>query len=65
VYLHPCLASQIASERRREMLADARRQRQARQLAALARATRQAERAERRMRRAAHRALGLRAELQQ
>jgi hypothetical protein len=65
VYLHPYMASQLASQRHREMLAQARQQRQARQLLALARASRRAERAERRMRQALRRALQLRAGLQQ
>lgn len=59
------MASQLAKERQREMLAQAEQQRRARQLGALARASRRAERSERRMRRALRRALQLRAELQQ
>ncbi len=54
VHLHPHLASQLASERRREMLAQA-QQRRARQPVALARASRQAGRAAGRMRRAVRR----------
>lgn len=65
MYLPPYLASQLAQERQREMLARAERQRRARQLGALARASRCAERADRRMRQALRRALELRAELQQ
>ena len=63
MYLHPYMASQLGSERRREMLAQAERQHRARKLAALARASRRAERAERRMRRAVRKALRLRAGL--
>lgn len=65
MYLHPHVASQLASERRREMLAEAEQQRRARQPVALARASRRAERAERRMRRAVRKALRLRAGLEQ
>jgi hypothetical protein len=63
VNLQPYMAD-LAKERQREMLAQARRHRQGRQLAALARAAQRAERAERRMRRAVHRAVQLGAELQ-
>jgi hypothetical protein len=59
------MASQLASERQREMLAQAERHRLARQLAAVARASRRAERAERRMRQAVRKALRLRAGLEQ
>jgi hypothetical protein len=65
VHLHPHVASQLASERRREMLAQGEQQRRARQLVALARASRRAERTERRMRRAVRKALRLRAGLEQ
>jgi hypothetical protein len=65
VYQPPYMASQLASERRRELLAQAEQQRRARKLAALARASRRAERAERRMRRAVRKALRLRAGLEQ
>jgi hypothetical protein len=60
VYQSPYLASQLANERQREMLAHAEQKRQARQVGALARASRRAVRAERRMRQA----LELRTELQ-
>jgi hypothetical protein len=50
--LHPYLVSQLGSARRREMLAQAERQRLALRLQALHRASRQAERAGRRIRRA-------------
>jgi hypothetical protein len=64
MHMHPYVASQLAGERRRDMLAQAERQRRARQLIALARASRRAERAERRMRQAVRKALRLRAALQ-
>jgi len=62
--VHPYFSSQLASERRREMLAQAEQQRLARRLVILARASRRAERAERRMRRAMRRAVRLRSELE-
>jgi hypothetical protein len=62
--LHPYVASQLASERHRELLAQAQRQRLGHQLRALARASRRAERAEQRLRDAERNALRLRAELQ-
>ena len=65
MYMPPHMGSQLASERRREMLAQAQQQHQARKVAALARASRRAERAERRMRRAVRKALRLRAGLGQ
>lgn len=65
MYQSPYLASQLATELRREMLARADQQRRARQLVALARASRRAGRTERRMRRVLRRALQLRAELEQ
>lgn len=61
---HPYALSQLADERRRDVLAQARQQRVARQLAALARASRRAERAERRSRQATCRARQLRARLE-
>jgi len=64
VYQHPYLASQLAEQRQRELLAQADRYRQSRHLAALAKASRRAERAERRLRRALDKALRLRAGLQ-
>ena len=64
MYQHPYLASQLAEQRQRELLAQADRYRQSRHLAALAKASRRAERAERRLRRALHKALRLRAGLQ-
>ena len=64
MHMHPDVASQVARERRRDMLAQAQRQRQARQLMALARASRRAERAERRCAGGARKALRLRAALQ-
>jgi hypothetical protein len=65
VHMHPYVASQLGRERRRDMLAQAQRQRRARQLVALARASRRAERAERRMRQAVRKALRLRGALEQ
>jgi len=65
MHSYPYAASQLASERQREVLAQARRQRVAEQLAALARASRRARRAERRMRHATRRARQLRARLEQ
>lgn len=65
MYQPPYMASQLAKERRRELMAQAEQHRRARKHAALARASRRAERAERRMRRAARKALRLRAELGQ
>ena len=64
MYQHPYLASQLAEQRQRELLAQADRYRQSRHLAALAKASRRAERAERRLRQALDKALRLRAGLQ-
>ena len=64
MHRHPDVASQLAKQRHREMLAQAERQRRARQLVALATASRRAQRAERRMRHAARKALQLRERLQ-
>jgi hypothetical protein len=64
VYRHPDVASQLAEQWHREMLAQAQRQRRVRQLVALARASRRAQRAERRMRQAVRKALQLREGLQ-
>jgi len=55
--LQPSMASQLARELQREMLAQAGRRRLARQLVALARAAQRAERAQRRLRLAARRAM--------
>lgn len=63
--MHPYISSQLGSEHRRDMLAQAEQQHRARKVAALARASRRAERAERRMRRAVRQALRLRAGLEQ
>ena len=65
MYLPPYLASQVAMEWQREMVAQAKQQRRARQLAALARASRRARRSELRMRRALGAVLQLGAELPQ
>jgi hypothetical protein len=64
VYQHPYLASQLAKQRQRELLAQADRDRKSRHVAALAKASRRAERAERRLRQALDKALRLRAGLQ-
>jgi hypothetical protein len=58
--MHPEILSQLASERRRDMLADGGQQRLARQLVAFRRASRRADRTERQLRRAVRRALQLR-----
>ena len=60
--MHPYLASQLASERRRDMLAHAEQQRPARQLAALAKASRRPGRAGWHVRRALRAAARLRTE---
>ena len=62
IQIHPYLASQLASERHRDMLAHAEQQRPARQLAALAKASRRAERAGWHARRALRAAARLRTE---
>jgi hypothetical protein len=62
VYRHPDVGRQLASERQRDMLAQAERHRLARRFAAVARASR---RAERRLRLAVRRAVRLRAGLEQ
>ena len=49
MFTHPYLASQLATERQRDMLARADQQRLARQLRGLARASRGAARAQRRL----------------
>jgi hypothetical protein len=63
--MHPLMVSQLAAERRRDMLAQAERDRRASQLAALARASRRAERAQRQLQKARRLALQLRSELSQ
>jgi hypothetical protein len=65
VYQPPYLASQLAKQRQRELLAQADRHRQSRHPAALASASRRAERAEPRLRQAIRKVLRLRAGLQQ
>ena len=60
--MHPYVASRLARERHRDMLAHAHQQRTARRLTTLARASRQAERAGRRARRALRTAARLRTE---
>jgi hypothetical protein len=52
--MHPMIISQLAAEKRREMLARAERGRLASQLAVLVRASRRAARAQRKMQKAAH-----------
>ena len=65
MFTHPYLASQLARERERDMLAQAGQQRLARQLRDLARASRQAGRTQQRPRYRARRAAArLRAGLQ-
>lgn len=64
MYQHPYLASQLAKQRQRELLAQADRYRQSRQYASVAKVSRRAERAERRLRRAVGKAVRLRAGLQ-
>jgi hypothetical protein len=59
VHLHPHRASQLASERRCDMLARAQQQCRARQATAMARAARPTRQAERRMGRAVRTARGL------
>lgn len=64
MYQPPYLASELAKQRQRELLAQADRYRQSRHVAALAKASRRAERAERRLRQAVRKALRPRAGLQ-
>lgn len=61
--MHPYLASQLTSERQRDLLAHAQQQRTAHRLAAPHKASRRAERAERRARRALRIAARLRTDL--
>jgi hypothetical protein len=63
MYMHPVITSQLAAEKRREMLAQAKHDRQAWQLASLARAERRADRARRQLRKAARLTLRVRSEL--
>jgi hypothetical protein len=63
MFTNPHLSSELANERRREMLAHAEQQRLAQPFIALARASRQRQRAERRMGRALRKAVRLRTEL--
>jgi hypothetical protein len=63
--MHPLIISQLAADKRREMLAQAEQDRLAKQFAALARASRRAERAQRRLEKATRLTLRLRAELNQ
>jgi hypothetical protein len=65
MYLHPMMTSQLAAEKRRDMLAQGEKDRLTRELAAVARATRRAERAQRQPRKAARLILRLRSELNQ
>jgi hypothetical protein len=62
IQIHPYLASQLASERQREMVAHAQQQRLARRLAALTNTSRQTRKAGRRARRALRTAARLRTE---
>jgi len=63
MYMHPVITSQLATEKRRDMLAKAEQDRKAWQLASLARAERRADRARRQLRKSAGLALRVRAEL--
>jgi hypothetical protein len=63
--MHPLIISQLAAEKRRDMLAQAEQDRRAKQAAALARASRRVERAQREMQKARRLALRLRSELSQ
>jgi hypothetical protein len=63
--MHPLIMSQLAAEKRRDMLAQAEQDRLVKQFAALARASRRAERAQRRLEKATRLTLRLRAELNQ
>jgi len=63
MYMHPVITSQLAAEKRRDMLAQAKQDRQAWQLASLARAERRADRARRQLRKAARLTLRIRSEL--
>ena len=65
MYQHPYIASQVAKQRQREILAQAEQHRRARQVLALARASQRAGRAEHRIRQAIRKAQQLRAGLQQ
>ena len=65
MYLHPAMASQLAAEKRRDMLAQAKQDSLAKQLSDVARASRRAQRAERKLQKAERLALRLRSELAQ
>jgi hypothetical protein len=60
--MHPMITSQLAAEKRRDMLARAERDRLASQLAAMARASRRAGRAQRKMQKAVRLTLRLRSD---
>jgi hypothetical protein len=62
--MHPLITSQIAADRRRDMLAQAEQERLARQVVAMTRASRRAQRAARPRGRAARLVLRLRPEQQ-
>lgn len=63
MYMHPVITSQLAAEKRRDMLAQAEQDRRAWQLASLARAERRADRARRHLQKAARSTLRVRSEL--
>jgi hypothetical protein len=63
IQMHPYLASQLASERQRDMLAHAQQQRTTHRVLVLRKASRRVARAERRARRALRTAAQLRTEL--
>ena len=63
MYMHPVITGQLATEKRRDMLAQAEQDRKAWQLASLARAERRANTARRQLRKAARLTLRLRSEV--
>jgi len=65
MYMHPHMMGQLAAEKRRDMLAQARKDGLAKQLSDAARASRRAQRAERKLQKAERLALRLRSELAQ
>lgn len=63
--MHPVILSDLAAEKRRDILAQAERDGRAKQVAAFARASRRAERAQRKAQKSARLVLRLRSELNQ
>ena len=61
--VHPAILSDLAAEKRRDLLAQAEQSRRARQASALSRASRRAERAQRQVQKARRLVLRLRSEL--